>query len=677
MKKFKRLIAVAVLVIFSGAFLTGCVLFARDVAHANSLTVASVGNSIRITRRQLNDAWGTWGFQFMQQGMTQRQAVEETLRLLIDREIMVYLSKQDRISVGDDGYAQFFGSHGFGILTDIDGNYTEALTLDELNLALHNVFNSMNNNIREISNQVRTESNLEQNVPAPDPDAPEHPVLAEHNPFIRTIGAGTQRRFELNLSRFETQSAHMPVLTRADFDGEQTVQEVIHAAIDAYLETAFEPRLHVQDEINVMRDTRNRIGRALRGNEQGLTFAYERDMNERERMDAAVRRELVRMLGEEERNQLVQRFRDMHAQGTMSAGAGYFELFANRHNERNLDGTSPMTVWRNRAIETSESYVNGLVARVRDQYIRETRDAVRRFERGAETAAEIGARVITEIENVRFVPQSIVNHYFTVSHVLLGFTEAQQEEIRQINADFARGAFSEAEHLRRTEIVRSQLTVTERVNGREVGEPLSANRALLEIERVVRASHNPQAAFQTQIYRFNSDPGMFNANFEYTMGIDVREIDRNGNPIGEDVNNRMVPEFAAESRRLFNFQGPFATGRPTTGEEITRSGHAIGTPGAMSGLVWTDFGAHIIMYTRPVSDFIFSNDESRLNQTYHNFLFATQTSYSNNGQTFFDSILENITRSDFSDAEAAVLGTFKSLSGNGVNINRRNFSNMW
>ena len=133
-----------------------------------------------------------------------------------------------------------------------------------------------------------------------------------------------------------------------------------------------------------------------------------------------------------------------------------------------------------------------------------------------------------------------------------------------------------------------------------------------------------------------------NPEFEYVIGIDRREI-VDGERVGPDTMSGMVPEFTDASRAL----------------------RATNRPGEMSGLVWSQFGAHIIMYTRNVSDFIFSNHISLLEQEYHNFLFATQTSYGN--QTFFDSIVADLTRHEFSEAERGVRVAFRQQIGeNGV-----------
>ena len=93
----------------------------------------------------------------------------------------------------------------------------------------------------------------------------------------------------------------------------------------------------------------------------------------------------------------------------------------------------------------------------------------------------------------------------------------------------------------------------------------------------------------------------------------------------------------------------------------------------MTGLVWTDFGAHIIMYTRHLPDFIFTNTLATLNRDIAKY-FSRQTLTSYGTRTFFDLSLERITRPAFNRFEQQLLGDWKSE--NTITIYRRVFRHL-
>ncbi|MCL2846094.1 MAG: hypothetical protein FWE38_00205 [Firmicutes bacterium] len=101
-----------------------------------------------------------------------------------------------------------------------------------------------------------------------------------------------------------------------------------------------------------------------------------------------------------------------------------------------------------------------------------------------------------------------------------------------------------------------------------------------------------QQRFRVMIDQFNIDPGMFNPRYEYVMGV---------------YETLMVEPFTDVSRALF----------------------ASGVPGATSEIFWTEFGAHIVMYTRNISDMFFTgtldeitpeNMEHFMNKTLNTFV---------------------------------------------------------
>ena len=648
--------------------LIGCTLFERNVAAFNNMVVASVGsgdNAIHVTKRQLLDAYNQFGHQWAQQ-LGLEGAINRTLDVVIEREILASLA------ISDSHFGSNHGNHGH-----TDG--TRALTESEAAQARQAVFNAMDNHIQTISNEIRGDS-LTANLPdAPDNPAVTHPVFEPFQPYIvrhphdvvtvhnpGTPNEWTETRrynFRLDLSRFEEVTFYTDV-----------------PSIDAYLVTAFEPRGGSLGEARVMEQTLGRIARHLRNREQGLWDYYPQDHPRRGQSTeniSVIRFELNRMILEQETTILVNRFRETYEMGINDRDG--FDLFMNR-------GTSPQAeqAWRNHTIRGHNTYVNNLAFDAQDHFKREVRIAHDRYRRGFDTHDSIRNQIIRGHDDGRpgltdlyFIPESIIHQFFTVSHILIPFPDMEgsfSREMQRIEQQYAQDGNTAN---RDAAIIahRARATVHDRnPQGEEIGNPISASRVMEIVTDTVNRGANPQERinlFHGLIYRFNTDPGMFNASFEYTMGADIRPRNAQGNlinPTAPDNMSGMIEEFTDASRALFDFD--LATGRPR------------GQVGSMyAQLVWGQFGAHIIMYTRNLSDFIFTDLNGSMNlleDTFQNFLFQTKTSYGN--QTFFDTIVANLTRHSYDRAERSLIHDFKrdlAYRDQSVTIFTHRFSHLW
>ena len=668
MNRFKRGFILSLALFFIAVFVAGCNLFAQSISHDNNLIVAVVGDRsdpiVVIRKRQLRDAFNQWGFQFMQQGLDPRAAVEQTLEVLINREIMVVLS------------LEWFGE----------------LTEEEKARAYHQTFNSFDNQVRGVMRQIREERDMPDQDLQPEEvdDSVQHPTYEPHHPYIRvTQRHDGSRDFVLDLSRFYTQPEVLPTL------GANPVADYVNQLFS--LQGVLSPRDTSETEARLSRDTLARVNRFLRNREQGVYESWRLSDTDRDRR--LVTEELERILEQNKQDILIQRFRDMHAQGVMASGVEYFQLFNNRFCEETVyfmdaDGNdveeeyattseSAKQRWRRIINERNQNYIMDKVRRAEAQFVREVRLAIDRHESGmiglglddysAQEDSSIRGQVINNLSDVRFVPNEIVDYFFTVSHILIGFSEQQQNELRSLQAQVRNGTIQQSEYEARRDHMRNSPLMRQRdENGHEFGPMLTATEIMGIVEREVgRSGLNRINNFQRMIYAFNSDPGMINAQFEYAMGVDLRPV-VNGERVGTDVMSLMVPEFTEASRQLYNFQNGMAMG--STGD-WTHSASGMGQNN--DGLVWSDFGAHIIMYTRPVSHFVFSNSATMLMSDAIEYMFRTQTSYSDTGRTFFDTILEGINRSEFAIAERALINTFRQDPNHGVTIFTSRFSDLW
>ena len=675
MSRFKRGFVLSAALLFVAVFVAGCSLFAQNVYIDNNLIVAVIGNPndpiATIRKRQLREAYAQWGFQFVQQGMEPEEAVNETIELLINREIMVHLS------------SRWYGTgNGRGL--------KGVLTYEEEQRALNQVFSSFDQSLRQIMGQVRNDMGI------PDPDlGPEDPDLGTshptHQPFHPQIHHNRDTgAFTLDLSRFEVR----PTTTTQAPTVAQYIDQLFR------LEGVLQPRHSGETEMRVSRDTFARARRFIRNREQGAYQQWAGGYTDEQRDRRLITEELNRMLLEAEKDILVGRFRDMFDQGVMDAGASYFMLFNNRFcdNTRYFwkfeDGVRTATTealatsvetaqehWHRVISERNQGYIMDKVAQVEARFMREVRLARDAYDMGVMDAETIGQQILNEVGSVRWAPTEVVNQFFTVSHILIGFSDEQTARLGQLRTQLNQNAITLDEYNREVDMIRNAPMMRQRdTNGHEFGEVLTATEIMGIIENSVLVTERDANdniirqggdihAFQRMIYAFNTDPGMINAEFEYTMGIDTRPV-VNGQRVGEDNMSRMVQEFTEASRALFDWHNGSARGQVGDWSH-SRSGLGQNE----DGLVWSQFGAHIIMYTRPVSEFVFSNSLTMLQTDMREYLFRTQTSYGT--KTFFDSILEGINRGEFQAAERSVVNTFRQNLTDGITIFPSRFSDLW
>ena len=145
--------------------------------------------------------------------------------------------------------------------------------------------------------------------------------------------------------------------------------------------------------------------------------------------------------------------------------------------------------------------------------------------------------------------------------------------------------------------------------------------------------------FRAYINKYNTDPGMQNLDqlnsstnkpqYEYVMSSDAEK-------------SKMVEPFTKASIALFKR----------------------GEKGAISELVWTDYGAHIIMYTRDVAEFIYTGvagleKESIeiLKSNYADTLFATLTAYGE--RTLFNTLIDSYFNRNVSRYQTSLLNDYR------------------
>jgi len=672
MQKFKQAICIITVFVLSTLFVAGCALFELDVEYHNNLVVAQVGNDITIRKIDLINGFNSFGGQFMQQGMSREEAVDATLELLIDREIMVELSIRNFSNLTNAQISAWRGDRGLSSL------YYRALTEQEQSEVRRMAFDAMDNNFRTIENRVRTERNMNTIATGGDDQRPA-PLFEPFDPFVPFINvSGNNDVFTIDVSHFaEREPVFAPsswtVPTRGDSVPEQ----------------------------GVTREATARMVRTLQVAERGLTFAEDRGVSQAVRDQNVINREIGRLVEIFSKNVLIRRHRDLFEQG-LTSPITEAEIQAQMEFTASRQDAYRMAVearWTEMGLDMEGIFrVNLMANQVEQVFLANVHAQVDAFRRGFVTEDSMRNQIIQigNLENIFWIPEEIIDDFFTVSHILIRYTDEQNREIAAMRDLMRRGGANAQDMQNLIDgFVEGGLTVNQRdEEGHETGVIKTATQVLQDLNNAMLplAEHNAEQrarVFRDFIYRYNMDPGMINTEFEYVMS--VRET-------------AMVPQFTDASRELFGFhQVPVidhVTGQhavdQVTGQPIftwERNLNANPIRSAVSDLVVTENGVHIIMYTRNLRDFIFHSDQVTTNN-WQPFLFAALNSYGTefaaicadtgnlttrevHARTRFDALMERMHGPSYEQHERSLIVTFRQHPSNQITINRGNFRDLF
>ena len=603
-----------IVVLFAGVAFAGCALFERDVKYYNNQTVARIDTTttqdIEITKKDLMDAFNSYGYQYVTSfNYSLKEAYDQTLELLINREIVAEMSRQR-----------------FGDLTDHEEDQIRKTS-----------FEAVERGLREIEKEIRKEKNwvLEsEEATTSTEDTPKGQIYTPYQKYLIKQG----NYYRVNLEKFK----------------DRPIGEFVMGT-EAFIDSMRLPRGSGTLEESIANLTFDRLIRRIANNEKGLGHKYD-TLDQKKK---AIEREINRIQGQERRNKHVQRMQDTFEQGIIT-DADYDIMM------KLLEGVhiAGYTNYESFVDEKNKSFVQGLVHSAEADYREKLRTAVFRYENGFDNISGYGEKLLGNLADVYFVPKQVADQFFTVSHILLEYSEDQKKQLEQINERARQDKSFNKEGA--IDSLRANVMTSRRDEaGAAIGTPMTPGEVLRFVEMRVAPNNTGKsyerkaADFRDCIYMFNSDPGMVNPEFEYVIGIDIRK-DKSLTSTEAETMSKMVPEFTKASRDLFNYNEDEKRG----GVEKVYDMHDktkfeyVDLRGSMSGLVWTDYGAHIIMYTRNISDFIYTNTSALIDATYHHFLHSTQTSYGN--KTYFDAAVERITRPSYDRYEQNLLTMYKS-----------------
>jgi hypothetical protein len=578
------LTAAVIAVIFAG-----CSLFSPNLDSNYGQVVATVdGTDIKITKKDLYDVYVSWGYYYVQNGQSAQETMDMLVDYLVDREISAIIAERK-----------------FG-----------ALTLQEKNQAKKSAYDSVNESLKTYVNEIL-------GIEEETSDSTEESKV-EYTPYEKYIEvSGNRDLFTLNLEKYET------------------VEEV------GYVDSKWVPDFPGVASDKAARQAMARIVRNLQTRESGFE-KLEKSLNDFPEDDrllktdnpfikalsdaeqAALNRELVRLVEQNEKSIMIGRLEECFELGIEGWGIegrpsgetadnpADFLAYLNRGG--NIDafkaGINKLgTVYEGTPYEqpvgSGVGIATGIANNVAEQYKEKVKTAISNYIYN--TPEDMEADLISSIDGVYYVPSEIADKLFTVSHILVGFTDEQKAKYTEINSEKESNPSYDAD----TALANLYAEVSS--NGKNVYDIYN------EVKKSINAQSGLQdkyTAFRDLIYKYNTDSGMQNPTYEYVMSVN-------------ESKNKMIESFTKASIELKNK----------------------GTKGAVSGIVWGEYGAHIIMYTRDIADFIWTADKTLLDRDYGNTLFATQTSYGN--KTTFDVLAEGLKRS-YSNYETAIVKQYKS-----------------
>ena len=233
--------------------------------------------------------------------------------------------------------------------------------------------------------------------------------------------------------------------------------------------------------------------------------------------------------------------------------------------------------------------------------------------------------MLSSFSNVNYTPN---DDYFFVSHILLKFSEEQQKEYDELKSLRNKGFISQEYYQQRTDSLVQQIVAVEKDEEGNIVESSnkSAEQVLNEINNALTNAVTDTAkneAFKQLLYKYNQDDGALNSEYLYVIG---------------ENDSKMVESFTDASREL----------------------NQAGVYGAVSGLVPSQYGVHIIYYAGKVQNaFNFSNEDD-VNFTQEDIQVLTQTLINPlNNKTLFDKVYESLTASESSANEALYLNVIK------------------
>lgn len=211
-------------------------------------------------------------------------------------------------------------------------------------------------------------------------------------------------------------------------------------------------------------------------------------------------------------------------------------------------------------------------------------------------------------------PAGQAENWFEVYHLLVGYSDEQNTELTNLKTMLNNEEISLAEYNKLVANVKANTIATNRFTG----ETMNYNELINQVQTVV----NSQTSFAAKVAKFRE--------YVYAYSTDTNSINtENGMniPTNKDLDN-MVEEFAMASRAL----------------------HEEGDLGAVSDVVQTTYGYHVIMYLGSVPNVVYSTNTNLLMTRLNSALLTKVTN-----KTMLDKVIEQISLDTYADHELSFI----------------------
>ena len=209
------------------------------------------------------------------------------------------------------------------------------------------------------------------------------------------------------------------------------------------------------------------------------------------------------------------------------------------------------------------------------------------------------------------------------------YNEEQQAEYDNLKSEYDKGYISKGVYNERLTTLVAEIEATVRDSEGKIIEDqnVSASKVLsdLKLELASKSTNEEKTeVFRDYMYKYNEDPGTQNAEYAYVIGKET---------------SKMVESFTDASRELNN-AGQF---------------------GAVSELVPSEYGVHIVFYAGQVKNLFTINDVSTFSLSEQDILKLTDAKLNVlNNKTVFDKVFELLSDDNYSIFENMNLNVLKS-----------------